>query len=389
MQKTESSQQTHFLYWPYIIISYLALLSFGVLDNVRGPYFPNVMSSLQLRDDEGAWFFALTSLVALGGSYLAPRIQNFIGALMGLRLGLFLLSLGFFLMGVSPHYQFLLFGCGIFGLGMGISQVFEHVCIQEGASPHQRRRLFSGLHSFYALASLFAPLSVGIFLSWNWDWRKGFVLFSFIPAIVFIVSLFVKKQKKSTVHIKVPKAKGRELGHMAYIALVQALYVSAEISIGTRLVLYIQRTTELTPSQSTYYLTAFFVFLLLGRLLTTYFDFKKLSNRGVLLIALALSALVYILGLSWTPIFFSLCGLTMAPIFAVSMDYLAETFKEKSTHAISLSFTIGALFIVSMHYLVGYVTEVSGIAVALTIGPALLITSWLLLFFEKPIFEAN
>jgi FHS family glucose/mannose:H+ symporter-like MFS transporter len=375
------------LHWPYIIISYFSLLAFGLIDNARGPFFPEIIKDLALKDSEASWFFASTSFMALLGSFFAPRVQQFTGSLWGLRIGLFLITLGFSLLSLSSNIFVLILFCSILGLGMGLSQVFEHTCIQEGSAPTVRRRLFNGLHSFYALASLFAPLSAGFLLNLNWDWRKSFLLLSALPLVTFIFSLFIKNQNHKFELNENSKASGFELKHMIYIGLIQALYVTAEITIGTRLVLLIQRTTSLSPAQSTIYLSVFFGLLLLGRVFFTYFDFKAFSNRVILLTSLIVSGLLYSMGLKFNPWLISFCGLTMAPIFAVSMDFLTQNFKEKSTQAISLSFTIGAIFIVSMHSLIGIISEKWDIQTALWMGPVFLFSSALLLYFEKIIFR--
>ena len=79
----------------------------------------------------------------------------------------------------------------------------------------------------------------------------------------------------------------------------------------------------------------------------------------------------------------------MAPFFAVSMDYIAQTFKEKSAHGISLSFAVGAMLIVTMHYLVGVFTEHYGIKMGLTLGPIFLLLAFLLFLFEKKFFSSE
>ena len=173
--------------------AYLALLSFGLLDNIRGPFFPDLISDLSLRDDQASWFFAIASVVAFFGSYLAPRIQQTIGAIQGLRVGLLLISAGFYLMTLAESLFQLLLACAVFGMGMGVLQVFEHICIQEGSPPQLRRRLFNGLHSFYAAAAILAPLSATWIFDYGKSWRWGFKIVALVPLVTLVYALFVKK----------------------------------------------------------------------------------------------------------------------------------------------------------------------------------------------------
>ncbi|MCB0389828.1 MAG: MFS transporter [Bdellovibrionales bacterium] len=375
--------------WSYIFAAYLALLSFGLLDNVRGPFFPDLIQDMKLRDDQASWFFALTSIIAFFGSIWAPKIQTLFGALNGLRLGLLLLFSGFYMTTFANDMTFLLLASSIFGLGMGMSQVFEHICIQEGAPLQLRRRLFNGLHSFYAAASILAPLSAGWVLNKGEGWRFGFKLVCILPMLAFIYTLFVKNQKQHTTLQKVLKAKGMEFYHMLYLSVILSLYVTAELSISTRLVLYVQRTTSIEPAQSTFYLTTFFIFLLLGRLLMTIFDFKSLSSRQIIFLSLFASLILYAIGLWYSPWLLALCGLTMAPMFGMTMDYIAHTFPSKSSYGISLSFAVGAVLIVSMHYFVGLMTEWYSIRQALILGPVFLALSIFLFLFEKKFFKTE
>ncbi|MCB0355915.1 MAG: MFS transporter [Bdellovibrionales bacterium] len=374
------------IYWPYIIAAYLALLSFGLLDNIRGPFFPNIITDLNLRDDNASWFFALTSIIAFFGSYWAPKIQEIIGALQGLRLALFLIAIGIFSASFSHSLSSLLMCSAVFGMGMGLLQVYEHICIQEGATPQLRRRLFNGLHSFYAAAALMAPLTAAFILGRGESWRLGFQWVSILPMLTFIYVLFVKRLDVTTEKTKWLKATGKELYHMLFLAVVLSLYVTAELSISTRLVLYVQRTTEISAAQSTWYLTAFFACLLFGRILSTVFAFEKLSSRQIILLALSCSFVFYVLGLILSPWWLALCGLSMAPIFGVTMDYIAHSFPEKSAHGISLAFAVGSILIVSMHYFVGLITRWYGIEKALILGPLFIATSFLLLINEKKLF---
>ena len=309
-----------------------------------------------------------------------------LGALQGLRLGLFLIAVGFFATSFAQSLTTLLMASAVFGMGMGILQVFEHICIQEGSDPQLRRRLFNGLHSFYAAASLMAPLSAGWILDSGGDWRLGFKLVCILPLIAFIYSLFVKRQDSSSERQPVARATGKEFYHMFYIAVILSLYVTSELSISTRLVLYVQRTTEVSPAESTLYLTAFFACLLVGRIASTIFDMDKFTSRQIIFTSLSFSAVFYILGLLYSPWLLALCGLTMAPMFGVTMDYVAHKFPEKSAHGISLSFAVGSILIVSMHYFVGLITQWYGIRLALTMGPVFLILSIILLFGENKFF---
>ena len=42
--------------WSYIIIAYASLFVLGLLDNARGPYFPDILEDLELTDSQSGLF---------------------------------------------------------------------------------------------------------------------------------------------------------------------------------------------------------------------------------------------------------------------------------------------------------------------------------------------
>ena len=380
-----SQQRIH---WPYIIAAYLALFSFGFLDNVRGPFFPNILKDMNLTDGQGSWFFAIASFIAFFGSYLAPWVLRLVGSLSGLRLGLLAIIVGFFSMSFAGGLTGLLVASACFGMGLGLLQVFQHTCIQDGANRFMQRRLFNGLHSMYALSALFAPVVTAGLFAVNWTWRESFQLFCVLPLLALIYSFFVRTVRSEHTNNHHVKASRSELIHIIYVATIVALYVTAELSISTRLVLYVQRVLTVSDTFSTMYLTLFFLLLFAGRLTFVFFDFKNWRNQKIIVMALGLSLVFYVAVLTINPWFLSVCGFTMAPVFAVSMDWIGDLFGEKASLGISLALAIGSLFIVSMHNLVGYLSDVYGIRLALAVGPCFLLVSLVLAALHSKFFSS-
>ena len=54
--------------WPNILVAYFGLFCFSLLDNIRGPYFPEILNHLKLTDTQGSFFFVVPSLLSLVGS---------------------------------------------------------------------------------------------------------------------------------------------------------------------------------------------------------------------------------------------------------------------------------------------------------------------------------
>ena len=99
--------------------------------------------------------------------------------------------------------------------------------------------------------------------------------------------------------------------------------------------------------------------------------------------SLATSFLVYFLGLNVHPALLVFCGLTMSPVFALSVDLIAEIFPNHSAEAISACLAISCAVIVSMQLVVGILSDLYGIRVALHSGLVTLVLSWVCLILVK------
>ena len=87
------------MYWPYIIISYLSLLALGFVDNLRGPFYLQLLEDLSLSNTAGSAFFTVPSLVAFFMGLNLPRIISKVRILNILRVGLLFIFFGFFVFG--------------------------------------------------------------------------------------------------------------------------------------------------------------------------------------------------------------------------------------------------------------------------------------------------
>ena len=377
-------------YWSAIVLSYSALLVLGLLDNLRGPYFPDITRDLHLSDEKASWIFTLASFTGFIGSYFASKMLRIFSVIGGMRIGIAFMMVGFFGFSLMNNFVQLLVATALFGIGLGLIQVVQHTLIQDSSDEQHRRRLFNGLHSMYGFSALFAPLGAGYFYGLGWPWRKGIYLLGFLPLIPFVQSFFVQSggqpQQGGQVAEEVDVHK-RDIKRMLYLAVAISFYVSAELLVSSRLVLYVRRTLKVSPAKSTNFLTLFFVLLMIGRLMFFVFKFKKISSRAVLISSLGSSCVIYMLGLSYSPWLLSCCGLTMAPFFATSMDFVAHQFRKNFSYALSLTISLSSLVIVCMYFGVGYLTQVKGIAFAIAIGPMFLMSSLIMILLYRKFFK--
>ncbi|MEK6556297.1 MAG: MFS transporter [Bdellovibrionota bacterium] len=369
------------VYIPYIIFGYLSLFTLGLLDNARGPYFPDIASSLDLSDTKASFLFVTTSFVSFLMGRTVPSLMKKLSLLNLLRIGHFSMAAGILSMAWITNLTTLIVAAAVFGIGFGTVNVAQNVLIFDGATASTKRQLLSGLHSFYALASLFSPLIISLLASEGLDWRRGLIFFSAVPLLAFVYSFFCQEQEHTS---------GRQRGDLPAqfrkdvlaFGLGLGFYVLAEVLLCTRMVLFLEREHGLAIQVSAIYLSLFFVFMFVGRLLFTLVKFKNLTNRDIIRVSLALSTVCFVLGLIISPLFLALSGLFMGPIFGVSIDYSSQIFSYAATQALSSVLALQALAIVCMHFFVGFITEHFGIKNAMLLGPLFMGLSFLIVQLE-------
>jgi FHS family glucose/mannose:H+ symporter-like MFS transporter len=372
--------------WGYIIIAYLSLFALGISDNIRGPLFPDILKSFAVTDTHGAYFFALSSLLGFFGSYGVRFLLPKLNRVPTLQLALLLMGAGLIGMGLSQNFYWLLISTAIFGFSIGVVGVVQNVLVTVGALPSQRQRMLSGLHAFYGLSSLLAPLTVAGISALGGSWHHIFLVVSVIP-LALMVGAFKNKKEEPLSKLKF-HADVTPHGAWAQIYLGFALgsYVMTETMISTRLSLFVRRELHADLSVSSYYLTGFFVCMLIGRLIFAARSFHW-TLRRMLSGSLLLSAVFIALGLTFNPVFLVLSGLSMAPFYPLAVAYVYHHFADRIDSAISSCMAIQALLTVIMHAVVGYLTEIYGISVALWAGPVILIFAFLILNSFETVFR--
>lgn len=372
-----------------LVLAYLGLACAGYLDNLRGPFFPEVLTDLNLRDDVGALFFSCASLLAFFASPLFDYLKKYASVLQIWMFGVMSMAIGFFLMSHASGMTMLFLCAAVFGLGFGTVSIGQNLLVFENAPNQKRRQIFSGLHSMYGLASIASPLVAAYFMRENVQWRQAFAWSALVPLILFVMSLsfIFAKAKEKTIDTNTPAQIAiTPLPHRAMVwiwAFINAFYLFAEISISSRLVLYLHRHQQMSLVEATQYLTGFFVVLWLGRILFTVFHFRRFSTFQILTYSQMATASCIALGLLHHPIWLSLAGFCMAPIFPFMMEYVAHLYGEHCQKPMSFVVGFGSLSIVVMHVVIGIVTEQWSLSAALWIGPLGLLLSLALMFLSN------
>tara|TARA_B100001248_G_C27392974_1_gene463582 strand:- start:2523 stop:3653 length:1131 start_codon:yes stop_codon:yes gene_type:complete len=368
-------------------MSYMSLLILGLMDNIRGPFYPDLLSDLSLSATKGSLFFAVASFAALGGNFLGSFLLGKVTAHGLMNFSVMGLGVGFYAIGWSEGFQALIGSCILFGVHFGLLNVAQNVVVQKNAPLMYRRRIFNGLHAMYGLAALMAPLLASGFIEVGWNWKKSFMAVGLISALMgfsFLIFGFSWKEEKLQSEEHADNQQPLHWKPALLLATALAVYIMGELSLSTRYPLWVRESLGLSAQSANFYLALFCGGLFLGRLLFTFVHFHSLSNKVILALSAGLGMVAYALGLLVHPVMAGFAGFFMGPFFPVALDEMSHRFGIHASRVIGWSITLGSVLVVTMHFVLGVLTDHYGIERSLWMGPsALLGAVILILLFPK------
>jgi fucose permease len=382
----------HIKSYPILVIAFASLLLFGLSDNIRGPLFPEILYTFAVSDSQGSWFFSFSSGAGILGSFVCAWLISKRGEKQTLEISLFLLIAAQLLVSFSPTFQSVLASKILFGFSLGLMGVIQNFLVVQASPEKYKKRILAGLHSMYAGASLLAPLLVNaLVIVWKnlhgetELWRAAFRATAFFSFLLLLVTL---RQKKWIIPNSKQALDNREMSNESqfkriYFSLILASYVAAEILISSRIALYLRREHAATLEESSFYTAGFFLCLLAGRSLFSFWS-PNLSTRRQLILSLASSLVLILLGLFWHPLFLAVSGLAMAPFYPLMMGWAGEIFSKNLAASLGLAMTLSNIAVLGMHLFLGMVSSWPGIRYGFMLGPLLcLIALGMLISYEK------
>ncbi|MFN7454488.1 MAG: MFS transporter [Pseudobdellovibrionaceae bacterium] len=375
------------LHFRALCLAYVSLFILGLGDNVRGPLFPEILKSFGISSSTGSLFFVVASMMGTVSGFVAAPAFDRVGTLNTLRLGLLAFGLGLLGFAIAPSFEFLLLGSFLFGIGLGFMGVVQNFYVIAAAPPERTQQLQSGLHSMYGMASFAAPAMVGVVSALHWDWKISYWVVVVLCFLVLAGTYWPGKElpKPQKLLDGQSKTSRREL---LFWNSALACYVLFEIMVGTRMAQFMREAHGMNLEMSSFWTTAFFAFLLSGRVLFVFWK-PKARIRTQLFLSLGGATLLMTVGLLIHPVALVLSGLAMSPFYPLAMTAAGRLFKDELHIATSYAITVVGVFVVLMHFLVGALTDQFGIQGALLIGPVFGVIAILLLFSYPRIFKKD
>ncbi len=366
----QNDSQNSSIFWPWLLLGYATLFVYGLVDNSRGPIFPDILREFNLSDSAGSFFFFTSSGTALINNILAFRWMEKAGPYRTTIVYSFSLVIGLAIMAAAPVFPVQIVGCVFFGASLGGLGLSVNLLVASAVVGENRRRALAGLHGMYGIASLISPLLITAFYLQGFSWRVVLASGALAPVAVLMLIFYFRKasfhlKTEATQEVLSPK---RSRTTALFFATLLTCYVIAEISLSTRLALLVRREAGYSVESANALLTFFFVGIFVGRFLIAAVKFQ-VTNRVVLILSATSGLLTYSLGLVGDPRWLGLCGFALSVFYPCAIALINDECGENGGYVTSWCITLQSLGLMLMHFAIGRLSDSFGLRNALWIGP--------------------
>ncbi len=368
---------------------FFSFFVFGFVDNLKGPLLPEMVRDGALSYSQvGTIFFAgyvgfIISTLLCG--VLADRVSHrsiLVLAAVGLLVG------GCVYSSVSA-YPLLIASMGVIGLGLGAIELGGNGLMVELHS-ETRGRYLNLLGTFHGLGSLTVPLFAAGLLrfgfSWQWIYASSACLA--IPLAMLFWPSFGRSSRdtssrdKSAIGRPSPGSSrpsqsqgegGREILRLAFTRqmwlyyVLLSSYVALELGVGAWMIEYLQHDRGISVEDSSFFLSAFFVLLMLGRLFGA-FVVDAVGHHRSVAIALVGSCLCLAVGIFANPslvFFIPLSGLFMSIVFPTVTASVSAIHRESMGSILGILFAFSGAGGAIGPWTVGIVSDWAGIEIGI------------------------
>lgn len=374
----------------YILLAYFSLFCSGLMDNIRGPAYPDILTCFGVTMSVGSLFFAVASFTGLPVIVFGRLWIAYVGEVRGQLISILLMGIGFLGVGLSGYlyngYTEFIISAAVFGAGLGATSFTTNVLIAMGTNEGNRRRFFSGLHSMYGLASVIAPTMYALAIENSIGWQKVFIFLAATPLLIII--FFCRTKNLPRTRGVAQKVSRIPLKSTTILGLMMGFYAASEIAISSRLVLFIERTMSISVADATIYLSAFFALLLAGRFLFFAIPFPWSTKKWMYASAIV-SLACSVAGVLWSPVFLPVCGLTMSIYFPLGMDEISKRFEGRADEVISFVMAYVNIALIFMHWGIGALADHVGVKFAMLLSPALLVATITMMIVSGKVMGGN
>lgn len=361
-----------------VLAAWSGICIYGYLNAMLGIVLPNLIEKLRLDKSQAGAFFMLSSVGLIVSSIPSGLTMDVLGTKVIICVGLFLVAISFWGMGIATSARLLYLWAFILGLGGAMIVAGENTTISL-TNPTQREIASNLLNLFFGVGAFIAPFIVMPVLR-----RKGLsgvlTFSSIVTVLILIFHLMLPFPTAAAVN-GFPLARAGALISQPRLWLLTGLvflYVGTEFSVWSWTVTFLTNDRGYGQKSASRIISTFALAMIAGRWATQW-TLRSLGPEIVLLVSavgafICLAIMFTVRGRAALILFSVGAGWFMAAIFPTALGLAGRYFPSLVGTAISLVITGGWLGAIVIPPAVGFVAQRRGVArgVLVPVGSAFL-----------------
>lgn len=361
-----------------ILAAWSGIFIYGYLNAMLGIVLPNLIEKLKLTKSQAGAFFMVSSVGLIVSSVPSGLTMDALGTKLVVCIGLFLVALAFWGLGIATSVNTLYPLAFVLGLGGAMVVAGENTTISV-INPSQREIAANLLNLFFGVGAFVAPFIVMPVLR-RWGFSGVLKVSSLFAVVILIFHLTLSFPTPAETQV-FPLARAGALlaqPRLWLLFFLVFLYVGTEFSVWSWTVTFF--TTERGYGQkfASRIISTFALAVIAGRWASQW-TLNAIGPERVLLISaagavLCLAAMFTLRGRAQVVLSSLGAGWFMAAIFPTALGLSGRYFPSLVGTAISLVTTGGWLGAIAIPPAVGFVANRRGVArgVLIPVGSALL-----------------
>jgi fucose permease len=282
-----------------------------------------------------------------------------------LMLGCLFIGVNLLVFGLSPWFWVNLIAMAMVGIGGGLIEASSDPLLIQ-LFPGRESMVMNLHHFFFAFGSLLGPVIVGALLARSIPWEQGYIGFGLFVMVIFFFFVFQKSPEPTGTRKFDPRSVGGILGRRSFWILFLVTFCSSGVqnSIIFWMVTFLEETKGFSVAMASASLSAFFVCMALGRLMTGYLITKVQDVTYLLWSFLFFLVSLYLCVITagkGAILFLGICGFAQSGVFPVLLALTGKLFPEKPGTAMGFVATGAGLGSMSIPWLMALVSQLTSL----------------------------
>lgn len=353
---------------------FLSFFVFGFVDNLKGPLLPELLRGGQFSDSQGGTIilagylgFILATLIT---GILADRISN-ATILCFAGLSLFAGGIGF---GMASSFVVLTVSMSVTGIGLGAIELGANGLMVQ-LHRESRGRYLNLLAMFHGWGSLLVPLYAAWLIQRGIGWQAIYFTSAIlaVPLLILFRPSGWKARDKSENRSNPRSWDWRGLGRVGFTRRMNlfylsiASYVAVELGVASWMMEFLQRERGVSATISSFYLSGFFVLLMLGRfmgaMVVERVDYMLAVMFALVGSSICLTAALF--GPAWLLVLLPVSGLFMSIVFPTVTAVVSRSVPSNSGAVMGILFAAGGMGGAIGPWTIGFVSDRLGLQLGL------------------------